>query len=235
MYSVWKRWSCDDDLGPVRLPFVLREQIGQTRQRLVRRHERVRLHRHRRPHFHLAATAAPAPPAARCGSRRRLRLLLSVHALLSARPGGARMSKIAAPAVKQTMLRNDFIAARLLFRGIHPFCDVILRMRRQIADIGERRPVARTSEFAARVHDRLARCAREMSGLSRRFTASDDVQQHVSHTGQLPTLDGRSLDATKQAVCRLGASGGGQNTAIGFTGEPLPPSTGIGANVSMNS
>jgi hypothetical protein len=26
-----------------------------------------------------------------------------------------------------------------------------------------------------------------------------------------------------------------QNTAIGFTGDPEPPSTGIGANVSMNS
>jgi hypothetical protein len=26
-----------------------------------------------------------------------------------------------------------------------------------------------------------------------------------------------------------------QNTARGFTGDPLPPSTGIGANVSMNS
>ena len=53
----------DDDFLPVRLAFVLGEQIGKLCESLVRRNEGIRFHGHRHPDLHLTAAAAAAPAA----------------------------------------------------------------------------------------------------------------------------------------------------------------------------
>ena len=54
----------------------------------------------------------------------------------------------------------------------------------------------------------------------------------VIHTSEKTMLRRRKQAVSKHfsVICTTN-----QKIANGFTGEPLPPSTGIGANVSMNS